>query len=343
MVTQRMWARRDVTRWMAGTAMGVLTADTVFAQASGAREIFGLKVPEEVFAILPAKPLNLARTIAAIIALEKEADTKGLPTSVLAFNRGPTQQFPTDENSLYQSALPRLVSIIDRAEGRDPAMAEQAGAILAEVNATQREVPEALKSPAPMSRARDYASLKSEYGGLFDALALRSEFSETANWHVAMMRKARARYERVGGEVDVPWYFIAAIHGLEASFNFRAHLHNGDHPLSTRTRQVPSGRPLVWLPPDDWESSAKDALKLLGFARQKDWSVERTLYRLEAYNGFGYRRQGVATPYLWSFSNHYDRGKYVSDGTFSTKARSQQCGAAVMIKLLVNAGDVKFG
>ena len=138
----------------------------------------------------------------------------------------------------------------------------------------------------------------------------------------------------------MPWYFIAVTHGLEASFNFRAHLHNGDFPLSSRTRQVPAGRPTKWLPPSDWESSARDAQRLLGFTGQKDWSLERTLYRLEAYNGFGYRSYGVPTPYLWSFSNHYDRGKYVADGKFSYTARSQQCGASVMLKMLAEAGEL---
>ena len=143
--------------------------------------------------------------------------------------------------------------------------------------------------------------------------------------------------EKVTG---VPWHFIAATHGLEASFNFRAHLHNGDFPLTARTRQVPAGRPSQWLPPSDWESSAKDALRLLGFTGQNDWSLERTLYRLEAYNGFGYRGLGVPTPYLWSFSNHYERGKFVADGKFSLTAKSQQCGAAVMLKLLTDAGEL---
>jgi lysozyme family protein len=140
----------------------------------------------------------------------------------------------------------------------------------------------------------------------------------------------------------VPWFFIAVTHALESSFNFRAHLHNGDFPLSSRTRQVPAGRPLKWLPPSDWESSAVDALRLMGFAGQGDWSLERTLYRLEAYNGFGYRRIGVPTPYLWSFSQHYDRGKFVADGKFSRTARSQQCGAAVMLKLLDEAGEIAW-
>jgi lysozyme family protein len=194
----------------------------------------------------------------------------------------------------------------------------------------------------PLSRSRDYATLKSEYARMFRKLEVRPNYAESANWHLDMARKSRSRYERVEAATGVPWFFIAVTHGLEASFNFRAHLHNGDFPLTARTRQVPAGRPSVWLPPSDWESSAKDALRLLGYTGQKDWSLERTLYRLEAYNGLGYRSLGVPTPYLWSFSNHYDRGKYVADGKFSSTAKSQQCGAAVVLKLLENAGEIKL-
>jgi lysozyme family protein len=194
----------------------------------------------------------------------------------------------------------------------------------------------------PLSKAKDYSSLKDEMGRLYRKLTVRPERQEAADWHLAMIRKSRSRYESVGEQTGVPWHFIAACHALESSFNFRAHLHNGDFPLTSRTRQVPAGRPIKWLPPSDWESSARDALRLLGFTGQQDWSLERTLYRLEAYNGFGYRGYGVPTPYLWSFSQHYDRGKYVADGKFSYSARSQQCGAAVMLKLLDNAGEIQF-
>jgi hypothetical protein len=72
------------------------------------------------------------------------------------------------------------------------------------------------------------------------------------------------------------------------------------------------------------------------------WNLERILYELEGYNGWGYRlyHPHVKSPYLWSFSNHYTRGKYVADGTWSDTARSQQCGAAVIIKRLEQKGDI---
>ena len=185
-----------------------------------------------------------------------------------------------------------------------------------------------------------YEALAEEYAAWFAAAQIRPEFRESTDWHLTMMRQSRSRYERLGKRLGIPWSFIAATHGLEASFNFRAHFHNGDFPLSRRTRQVPANRPPTWLPPSDWESSAADALRLLGFTGQSDWSLPRTLYRLEAYNGFGYRRAGRASPYLWSFSSLYSRGKFVADGKFDPKARSKQCGAAVMLKLLDLAGEL---
>lgn len=191
-----------------------------------------------------------------------------------------------------------------------------------------------------ISRSLRFADLAEEYAAYFAAAKLSEDHRQSADWHVTMMHESKRRYAAVGKRSGVPWYFIAAVHGLEASFNFRSHFHNGDFPLSRRTHQVPAGRPLVWLPPSDWESSTVDALRLMGFAGQQDWSVPRTLHRLEAYNGFGYRRTGRATPYLWSFSNHYVRGKFVADGHFDPRARSQQCGAAMMLKLLDEAGEL---
>ncbi len=357
-MTIRVFDRRDALLW-AGSLPALMLGRSAFGQKM---DILDLDVPEDIAGIkLPAKQLNLLRVLREIVQMEKEADQRGLPFSPLAFQAGSTRS--PAATALYPSALPRLVALIDRSEGNDAEMADKAGALLAEVHAAEHEVPEALKpeTPAPatpgpapvppptptpgpliMSRAKNYAALKSEYRTLFEGLTIRPNYQENVDWQVKLISQARARYEQVGKSVGVPWYFIGAIHGLEASFNFRAHLHNGDFPLKARTRQVPSGRPLVWLPPDDWESSAKDALRLLGFTGQSDWTLERTLYRLEAYNGFGYRRIGVPTPYLWAYSNHYDRGKFVADGKWNAKARSQQCGAAVLLKAIMNAGLIAF-
>lgn len=215
-----------------------------------------------------------------------------------------------------------------------------AGMALPAVTLPDATLPEVEEPLGPPSRSLRFDDLADEYARWFAAAKVRPEHRETASWHLTMLRQSRQRYDGVGRRLGVPWYFIAAVHGLEASFNFRAHLHNGDFPLTQRTRQVPSGRPLKWLPPSAWEDSAADALRLMGFAGQSDWSLPRVLYRLEAYNGFGYRRAGRVSPYLWSFSTLYDRGKFVADGRFDPRARSQQCGAGVMLKVLAEAGEL---
>lgn len=192
----------------------------------------------------------------------------------------------------------------------------------------------------PVNPSHAYAVIADEYAAWFAAAQIRPEHQASADWHLTMMRESRPRYQALGKHVSVPWQFVAAIHGLEASFNFRAHMHNGDYPLSQRTRQVPAGRPKAWLPPSSWEASALDAMRLMGFAGQSDWSLPRMLYRLEAYNGFGYRHAKRASPYLWSFSTLYTRGKFVADGRYDPNARSKQCGAAVMLKVLDLAGEL---
>ena len=234
----------------------------------------------------------------------------------------------------------------------DPGSDEAAAAALPNLDLPQLEEPvpsepeeatgKARPAPIAIGRSLRFGEIAGEYAAMFRVAEIRPEHADSAQWHLTMMRQSRLRYEGITRRSGVPWYFIAALHALEASFNFRGHLHNGDHPLSQRTRQVPAGRPSVWLPPSDWESSAIDALRLMGFAGASDWSLPRLLYRIEAYNGFGYRRMGRATPYLWSFSTLYARGKFVADGRFNPNARSQQCGAAVMLKVLEQAGDASF-
>ena len=71
----------------------------------------------------------------------------------------------------------------------------------------------------------------------------------------------------------------------------------------------------------------------------KKWTLAATLFKLEGFNGLGYRTRHpeVLSPYLWSFSNHYTKGKFVADGKFDPSAASKQCGAAVILKSLSTA------
>jgi len=191
-----------------------------------------------------------------------------------------------------------------------------------------------------LSASRDFQDLADEYLMLFRRAAYKDSASETAAKKFATIAfNNKSRYDVIANALNIPWWFVAGAHLLESSFNFATHLHNGDS-LAARTFRVPAGRPTTGSAPYKWEDSAIDAMKYEKLANLSDWSIARALYRWEAFNGFGYRSKGIATPYLWSFSNNYSKGKYVGDGVFSSTAVSKQCGAAVFLKALAQLGHV---
>jgi lysozyme family protein len=185
----------------------------------------------------------------------------------------------------------------------------------------------------PVGTGTDPQALAGEYLACFDACQPAADQLSPIAWFGDNVVKSRGTYAHVGAGLGIPWYFIGLLHGMECGFNFGTHLHNGD-PLLACTVNDPKGRPPT-NPPFTWSDSALDALTLEHFTNQTDWSLPMVLFRLERYNGFGYRRQGLRTPYLWSFSNLYSRGKYVADGRFDPHAVSKQCGAAVALRRLV--------
>lgn len=171
---------------------------------------------------------------------------------------------------------------------------------------------------------------KTMYLDLWKTMRVNHGKESTVQWYVNKVNEGKARYMSVSEESGVPWQVIGAIHLLEGSGSFSGVLHNGERILGTgkKTRLVPKGRG----PFDTWEEAAIDALKIK--SQPKKWTIENTLYYLEKYNGTGYLRDPKKpnSPYLWSFSNHYVKGKYISDGRYSSTAVSKQCGAALILK-----------
>lgn len=147
----------------------------------------------------------------------------------------------------------------------------------------------------------------------------------------------RERYKRVESKTGVPWFIIAALHNMESGRDFTKHLHEGS-PLTGRTKYVPKGRPVSGSPPFTWEDSAMDALFYDKMDQVDYTSLQHILYACEKYNGVGYLRyhKSVPSPYLWSFTSVYTKGKYVADGKFSAFAVSEQCGVVPILKELQN-------
>lgn len=185
--------------------------------------------------------------------------------------------------------------------------------------------------------ALQYETSKRGYSNLWNKASLRPNRVNSARSVARRLNGNRARYQKAATP-GMPWFWPAIVHNLESGARFDKHMHNGD-PLTARTRRVPAGRPKTGSPPFTWEESARDALELKGLDKIGDWPVSRCLFEFERYNGFGYVARRINSPYVWSFTNLYDKGKYVADGKFSASAVSQQCGAAATLKAMV---DLKF-
>lgn len=153
---------------------------------------------------------------------------------------------------------------------------------------------------------------------------------------VKTIAENRARYD---GFAPFPWWVVACVHYCEASLSFSRHLHNGD-PLTARTVRVPVNRPPLGEPPFTWEQSARDALsdrkppEAPGLGAWLDW--------LERYNGLGYRRRGIPSPYVWACTDAYRSGLYVADGRFDANAVDTSPGCAAVLKALEAAGLLCF-
>jgi lysozyme family protein len=183
------------------------------------------------------------------------------------------------------------------------------------------------------------ADIAAEYVAMFDAAVLDSSKRQHVDRLCDRIGEHEVTYRHTGELAHVPWHFIGIVHSLEANTNFGLHLHNGDS-LMHRTVRVPAGRPPanVAQPPFAWATSALDALTLMNLNTVNDWSLASFLFQLERYNGFGYRHRGLPSPYLWSFSDRYFKGKFVRDGVFDPEAVSKQCGGAVLLKRLIERG-----
>jgi lysozyme family protein len=147
--------------------------------------------------------------------------------------------------------------------------------------------------------------LRDEYRQLFTTARVRDSHAGQVHQLVHGLVGAKARHQAVGVPLAIPWWFVGVIDELEGG-------------------------------------STRAALTLAGFAHKANWSMSQVLFRLERFNGFGYRRPSinVPSPYLWSFSQHYTSGGFSSDGHFDPNLVSPQCGAGVLLRAIVDAGLV---
>jgi lysozyme family protein len=141
------------------------------------------------------------------------------------------------------------------------------------------------------------------------------------------------RYRSVADEADMPAELVAALHFRESSGNFSTYLHQGD-PLGKPAKHVPKDIPVF----HEWEDGAAHALGMkknvqddLGLTAETTDEAAMATYA-EYYNGLGYHNRDAASPYVYAGTDGYDKGKYVADGKYSSKAVDKQLGVVSMIR-----------
>jgi lysozyme family protein len=145
----------------------------------------------------------------------------------------------------------------------------------------------------------------------------------------AKLANAKDRYQTVEAKTGVPWAVIAVIHQRESSQSWAASLAQGD-----RWDQVSIHVPAHRGPFPSWEAAAEDALVICPphASHWTDWTIGGALTLLEQYNGLGYFRMGIPSPYIWSSTDQYHRGKYIADGHFDPNAVDHQTGCAALLQ-----------
>jgi lysozyme family protein/peptidoglycan hydrolase-like protein with peptidoglycan-binding domain len=183
-----------------------------------------------------------------------------------------------------------------------------------------------------------FQDLKDGYERNWANLQIRPTRTDEASKEAKRLLHGKDIYQQIQDKTGVPWWFVGLCHCRESHFDFDTYLGNGES-LGRITTIVPKGRG-PFTGPTAFVDGAVDALRLEGFVGANDWSIARALFRLEQFNGFGYRSRGVNSPYLYGGSNIYGppearAGKFIRDHDFDPNAVDPQLGAAVLLKAVL--------
>lgn len=181
-----------------------------------------------------------------------------------------------------------------------------------------------------------YEQSKKGYANLWAKATLNPNTKATVLRIAQKLVTNQTRYQSIASAVGCPWWFIAVAHQMESGADFKTYLGNGQS-FSRVTTIEPIGRG----PFKTFEAGSLDALRLEGVDKIKVWDIPRALYTWESFNGFGYVSHGINSPYVWSYTNLYTRGKFVADHDYDPNAVSTQCGAAAILLALISLGAVK--
>jgi len=180
-----------------------------------------------------------------------------------------------------------------------------------------------------------FLSLAPEYAMLLTTMKVdpgrEHELVTNATRVLRLAREHAAEWAEVEKKTGVPRLWGMASFERESSSDYSRSPAQGDRWNSISTH-VPRGLG----PYANWGDSCVAAYGIddLDDVGSTNWSWARACYEGELFNGFGPRAHGRHTGYLWSWTNVYMGGKYVSDGVWDPNQRDEQCGMVPMMMAL---------
>jgi lysozyme family protein len=173
------------------------------------------------------------------------------------------------------------------------------------------------------------------YGNLWDKAKITS--APMAKTTAQRIVNNKTWLKPVEDETDVPWWLVGAWLYRESNLDFNTYLGNGQS-LHHTTTEVPRDRG----PWGSFLEGAVDAIKYEhtqrggGFYKigRDVWVLEYCLWASEEWNGEGYQRYGVNSPYVWSWTDLYAGGKFDRDGHFNPGLFDPQGGIAAILMAL---------
>lgn len=136
--------------------------------------------------------------------------------------------------------------------------------------------------------------------------------------------KNKALYDRLSEKTGVPSALIAAIHFRESGCDFTKSIRDGsslpqgktfeEDAITVLTEQKKSYDNCS----DDHDRLSYDRISMLTFA--------------ERWNGLAYKNHGRVSPYVYSGTNLYTTGKYISDNVYKSTEVDAQAGVYILLK-----------
>jgi lysozyme family protein len=191
-----------------------------------------------------------------------------------------------------------------------------------------------------------YEALKGEYTAQIARAHIRPECEHLLDATGKRLLHDKAVYLRIAEVTGVPAAGLMALAEREMNGNLHCYLGNGQR-LTQRTTIVPKNRGPFPDTEDGFVAGALDALHLDGLDQvaktAEGWSLPRFAYESELWNGFGYRKHRIPSPYVFGATTVQKPGKFIRDHAYSSTTMDPQLGTiAIVLKLFELDPSLKF-